>query len=248
MATGVKPHDDLPPSVSGGQRASPPETAELQPAPSGSAAALGFASAVLATGLTAVFVVLAAAFPGDEWRGIEAYASSFQSSDVGQLVPILLLAPVVVVLVASIHESTIGEKRIYSLIGLGFAAVYAAIISVNYVIQMFVVRLNLLAGDLEGLALIAMPNRRGLFVALEAVGYGFFGLMALAGAAVFAGTRLQRWIRGLYLTTGATGVAGVAGALADQPVVMLTAFGLSLLAFLAAAILTSLHFARLRRT
>jgi hypothetical protein len=230
---------DVPPHSEIGR--APGETA-------GPAASLGLASAMLATALTVVFVALAVVLPGEEWSGIEAYASTFRTAAVAQLVPVLLLAPVVVVLVASIHATAPDEEQVFTLIALVFAAVYAATISVNYAMQLFVVRLNILAGDLEGLAILAMPNRRSIFVALEAVGYGFFGLMALATAFVFAGTRLHSWIRVMYLVTGATGVVGMVGAIADQPVLMLTGFGLSLLAFLAAAILTSIHFGRLRRT
>lgn len=230
-----------------GDGPAPAKTARPRSATTGPTAMLGFASAVLAAVLTAVFVALAVAYPGNEWRGIEAYANAFRTSDVAQLVPVLLLTPVIIVLVASIYASAPEARRVFGQIGLVFAAVYAAIISVNYAIQLLVVRLNVLAGDLEGLALVAMPNRRGLFVALETVGYGFFGLMALAVAAVFAGTGLLSWIRGMYLATGVTGVAGAAGALADRPIVMLTGFGLSLLAFLAAATLTSFYFRRLKR-
>jgi hypothetical protein len=210
-----------------------------------SAVMMGFWAATLASALTLVFVLLALVFDADEWSGMEAYARTFEIIQVAQLVPILLLAPVVVVLIASIHHLTPDSKKVFSHIALIFSGLYAAIIGTNYIIQLSVVRLNVRAGDLEGLDLLAMPNPRSVFVALETAGYAFFSLMALFLGAVFAGERLERWTRRLLIVTGITDISGTVGVLVDERLMMLTGFGLSLLAFLVAAILLGLHFKRL---
>jgi hypothetical protein len=225
------------------QRRQGPGTATVE---RGSAATVGFWAAALASALTVAFVVLALVVPGEDWAGVEAYARAFATIEVVQLIPVLLLAPVVVVLMACIHELAPAKRRLFARIAVMFAAAYAAIIATNYVLQLFVVRLHLAAGDYEGLELLAMPNPRSVFVALEIAGYGFFSLMALFAAGAVTGPPLARWIRGLLVATGVTGIAGAVGGLTDLRLVMLTGFGLSLLAFLAGALLLCAHFRRVR--
>ena len=208
---------------------------------------LGLGAALLAAALTVCFVVLALLFPAGPWRDVDAYAASFRTIEVIQLVPVLLLAPVVVVLMACIHHLVSDVRHLWSHLAVIFAAIYATIIATNYVLQLFVVRLNVAAGELEDLALLAMPNPRSVFSALEITGYGFFALMALAAGAAFSGRGLERWVRYTFLVAGMTGLAGAAGGLADQRIVMLTGFGLSMLAFLAAAVLLGVYFWRLGR-
>jgi hypothetical protein len=221
------------------------EPAVRVPADGVAAARTGFAAALIAATLTVTFIVLTLAFPGGEWAGIEAYADGFRTVQVGQLLPVLLLAPVVVVLMACIHALTPARRRLFSHVAVAFAAIYAAIIGTNYVLQLVVVRHNILAGELDGLTLLAMPNPRSVFVALEIVGYGFFALMALAASAAFPATGRGRWLRWLFAATGVTGLIGAAAGVADQRIVMLTGFGLSLVAFLAGAALLARHFRRL---
>lgn len=205
-------------------------------------AALGFWTSVLASALTITFVVLAIAFPGAEWTDMEAYARMFETIQVAQLVPVLILAPVVVILMTCLHAQAPARKRVFSHVALMFSLAYATIITTNYVVQLYVVRLNVLAGNLDGLALMAVPNPRSVFAGLEILGYGFFGLMALfAGLAMGTG-QVQRWIRRSLIVSGITGVTGATAGLADQRAIMLSGFGLSLLAFLAAVLLLSIHF------
>jgi hypothetical protein len=211
------------------------------------AARLGSWAALLAAVLTVCFVVLTVLFPADGWRDIDAYAGSFETIDVLQLVPVLLLAPVVVILMASIHSLVSRSRQVLSHLALTFAAIYGTIITINYVLQLFVVRLNVQSGDLDGLRLLAMPNPRSIFTGLEIAGYGFFGVMSLFAGAAFAGVGLERWVRRLFLATGVSGLTGAVGGLADLRVVMLTGFGLSLMAFLATAVLLAVHLRRPRR-
>jgi hypothetical protein len=202
-------------------------------------------AAILAAALTVCFVALTLLFPAAPWRGIDAYEASSAATEIVALVPVLLLAPVVVVLMACIHHLAAGSRQVAGQLAGIFAAVYATIVTVNYVVQLYVVRLGIGAGEVEGLALLAMPNPRSVFVALEIAGYGFFALMALAAAAAVSGRKLERWIRYAFLVAGAAGLAGTAGGLADQRLVMLSGFGLPLAAFVAGAVLLVIHFQRL---
>jgi hypothetical protein len=220
-------------------------SAAPSPPPEEAAGRVGFWAALAAVALTVTFVVLTIAFPGEEWAGIEVYAGGFRTIQVAQLIPVLLLCPVVVILMGCVHVLTPAHRRLFSHVAVIFAGIYAAIIATNYVMQLVVVRQNVAADELVGLSLLAMPNPRSLFVALEVAGYGFFALMALAGSAAFPGTGRGRWIAWLLLTTGVTGLVGAAAGLADQRILMLTGFGLSLAAFLVAALLLAVQFRHL---
>lgn len=206
---------------------------------------VGFWAALAAVVLTVIFVVLTLVFPGDEWAGIEAYAEGFRTIQVAQLIPVLLLAPVVVILMGCIHVLAPPARRLFGHVAVAFSVAYATIIATNYVLQMVVVRHNVAAGELDGMAVLAMPNPRSIFVALEVAGYGFFALTALAASVALIGTGRGRWIPWLLAVTGVTGLSGAAAGLAGQRIIMLVGFGLSLVAFLTAASLLVLHFRRL---
>lgn len=221
------------------------ETTEMRRSTSEQPAlAAGYWAAVLATVFTVSFVVLAVAFDGGEWNGIEEYARTFDRLQMIQLVPVLLLAPTVVVLLSSIHAVAPDTRKAFGVAGVVFSGVYAAIIGTNYMLQLLVVRLNVENFELEGLALLAMPNPHSVFVALETIGYGFFGLAMLFAGGVFSGGRIENWIRGLFLTSGLTGILGAVAAPLGRDILTLVGFGVSLLAFLAAAIVVGLFFRR----
>jgi hypothetical protein len=116
---------------------------------------LGLVAAWSASGLTALFVVLTIVFAGPEWAGLETYAEQFATAQVLQLVPILLLAPIVVALMAAVHALTPPAKRVFSELVFVFSAAYGTIVATDYVLQLLVVRVNVQAGDLEGLGLLA---------------------------------------------------------------------------------------------
>ena len=210
------------------------------------ALSLGFWAAVLAITFTVLFVVLAITFPSGEWRGIEDYARDFDSLQMFQLIPVLLLAPTVVALITSIHTVAADSRKVFSMTAVTFSGIYAAIVGTNYMLQLFVVRLNVVNNDLEGLSLLAMGNPHSVFVALETIGYGFFGLVMLSAAMVFGGGRLERWIRSVLVVSGVTGIVGAVAAPLSQDLLTLIGFSLSLMAFLVAAVLVGLFFRRLR--
>lgn len=203
---------------------------------------LGVWSAILATVFTMLFILLAIFFSPAEWSDIEGYARRFDALEMAQVIPLILLAPTVVLLMACIHFVTPETKKVFGLIGVALSSVYAAIICTNYYIQLYVVRLNLLNANLEGLDLLAMPNPRSVFVALETIGYAFLSLAMLSISPVFTEGKLESWIRWVFIISGAMGIFASIVAPFDQPIIFYTAFGLSLLAFPVGTILVSVFF------
>ena len=113
--------------------------------------------------------------------------------------PGLLIAPLVLVLMGCLHQYAAAEHKLYSQIGLMFAAIYTGVISVDYYIQIAVIQPSLLRGEWEGVALISQYNPHSIFIALEDVAYLMLGLAFLFMAPVFASKdRLAGVLRGLF--------------------------------------------------
>ena len=70
------------------------------------------------------------------------------------LIPSLVLAPTFIVLMVSIHYYAAQEKRIWSQLGMAFAVVYAVMASLNYIMQLTVVRFSILNKETDGLPCI----------------------------------------------------------------------------------------------
>ena len=134
--------------------------------------------------------------------------AAFFPRDYLWMYPALLLTPIFVVLMASIHHYAAGDKKLFSLIGLSFAVIAAAVISIDYFIQLTVMQPSLLKGETDGLSLVSQYNPHGIFIALETLGYLMMSTAFLFAGAVFAGRdwveRTIRWlfISGFALTVG----------------------------------------------
>jgi hypothetical protein len=146
---------------------------------------LGFSSALLVVVEVAVFAVTLL-IPS-------ALTLSFIAS--------FLLAPSFVALVLSIHYYAQPEKRIWSHLGLAFAVMYAVMVTINYFVQLAVVSGNPLRASADVLALFTFTPGSVMFV-VDMLGYSFMCLATLAAAPVFAGGRLERWLRGLFVVHG----------------------------------------------
>jgi hypothetical protein len=112
-----------------------------------------------------------------------------------------LLAPSFVALVLSIHYYAQPEKKIWSHLGLVFAVMYAVMCTINYFVQLAVVSGNPLRASADVLALFTFTPGSVMFV-VDMLGYSFMCLATLAAAPVFAGGRLERWLKGLFIAHG----------------------------------------------
>jgi hypothetical protein len=203
---------------------------------------LGFWSAILAAILSLVFAVLAVAFSPPEWNGIEAYAQRYDFLQMLNMIPVLVVPIAVIVVMACLHSLAPESKKVFSLTAVAFSAIYATIIPVNYYIQLFVVRLNIVSGDLDGLQLLAMPNLHSVFFALETIGYMFLSLATLFILPVFGSGKLAHWIRVFVIISGGLGIFGAIVALFDQPLLIFAGLGLWSLTFPIAMILVAMYF------
>jgi hypothetical protein len=156
-------------------------------------ARLGFWSAVLMAVFTILFlvgyIVVAMGLLPPPWDIVLAIGAS------------LLLAPSFVVLMVCVHYAAPAEKRIWSHIGIAFAILYAALVSIVYVTWLFVVEPHVLRGQANQVALLIFAP--GSFLQMvDGLGYTFMGVALFFAAPVFGGKRLDTWIRWLCLLSG----------------------------------------------
>lgn len=135
----------------------------IHPTEKGYVYKLGFWSAVAATILGAI-------------AGITATASIQPFATVAGF----LLTSSFLVLMACIYGYGDEERKIFGLVGLSFAIVYATLISTNYFIQLTFVRQG--AFNVE---IFAMDNPQSMMWVIEVLGYFFMGLATLFAAPVF---------------------------------------------------------------
>jgi hypothetical protein len=173
----------------------------------GNATRLGFSAAVLTVIVTVVFAGIGVTTPPRSGPFCVSDCLAYPYLDVARfipadylwLVPGILLVPIFLVLMASIHASAAEPRKIYSRIGLAFALIYAVVVGVDYFIQFAVVVPSLRAGESDGLVLWTQYNPHGLFIALESIGYLAMSVALLFAAPVFSGGRVERGIRGLFV-------------------------------------------------
>jgi len=145
---------------------------------------LGFWSSATATLLVAVAGVTATA-------SIQPFATIIG----------FLLTPTFLVVMACIHCYASNDKRVFSLIGLSFAIIYATLISINYFIQLTFVRQSIF-----DVGIFAMDNPQSMMWVIEVLGYFFMGLSTLFAAPVFESGKIENLIKWLFVGNGILGI------------------------------------------
>jgi hypothetical protein len=145
---------------------------------------LGFWSAATATLLVAVAGITATA-------SIQPFAT---------VVGFLLTSSFLVVM-ACIHSYASEERKVFSLVGLSFAIIYATLISVNYFIQLTFVRQTTF-----DVSVFDMANNQSMMWVIEVLGYFFMGLSTLFAAPVFGSSKVESLVKWLFVANGILGI------------------------------------------
>jgi hypothetical protein len=126
-------------------------------------------------------------------------AAEFVPRDYFWMYPAILLGLLFLMLVVCIHQNASDDKKIYSLLGVCFASISTAVISIDYFIQLTVMQPSFIKGEMEGLSLFSQYNPHGIFIALEDLGYLMMSLAFLFVSAIFTGKgKLERSIRWIF--------------------------------------------------
>ncbi len=124
----------------------------------------------------------------------------------------LLLCPLLVLMMASLHSLTPGPMKVMSQVSLSFTVLFALAVSINRFSQLGVVRLAVIAGKGDGLSWFMPYGDNSIMLGLEYLGWGWFlGLAMLCAAPLFRGGRLERWLSGLMALYGVMGLVSAVG-------------------------------------
>lgn len=214
-----------------------------------SARRLGVMSAYGAALTTVAFLAALLATPliaplPTEWRGAEAYATSFVPWTMLAIAASLLLVPFVLAMLVAIHHLTPPGLRWASHLAVGFGVVYGAIVAANDYVQLITVRGSLLAGQVDGLDPLVWTNPYSVFGALEGLGYLFQSLALAALLPLFDGGAFARPIRRLLIAIVVLGVATIGGQLLELYVLLFPGLVLWSLFFAPAMLLIALRLGR----
>ena len=117
-----------------------------------------------------------------------------------------LLTPTFLVVMACIHCYASESKKVFSLVGLSFAIIYATLISLNYFIQLTFVNQSTF-----DVSIFSMTNPQSMMWVIEVLGYFFMGLATLFAAPVFGSGRIEKIIKWLFIVNGILGIGALLG-------------------------------------
>ncbi|MFN8598136.1 MAG: hypothetical protein U0559_18385 [Anaerolineae bacterium] len=116
---------------------------------------------------------------------------------------ILIFGPLLAVLLASLHEYARPAQKILTRLSLMFGLAFVVLSSINYFVQLSIVRQSILHGQLTGLEQVVQANPMSAMTGLNMLGWSIFlGLASLFAAPIFSGGRLEKAIKALWVLNG----------------------------------------------
>ena len=112
------------------------------------------------------------------------------------LTPSLFLGAAFLLMIVALHQIAPPDRKVWSLAALAFATVYAALISINYFVQLTWVMPRLASGRIAGVEPFLFVPFDSFLYAVDILGYSFMSAATLFAAGVFtdSGTeRVARW-------------------------------------------------------
>jgi hypothetical protein len=232
------------------------------PAAARTACRIGFPVALTLAGMAALGFVLGIATPprsgpwcvGNCTQYPFADAARFFPRDYFWMAPGILLTPLFLILVACLYMCVPPRMKPWALISGFFAGIATALVTMDYFVQVLVVQPSLEHHEMDAVALWTQYNPRGLFIAIEDLGYLFLAVaFAFLVAALPAGIRPASAIRWTLGIAAAMVVVAFGGFAARFGVEMALPFELAVItvdwiALVVAGILLSVWFRRVEKT
>jgi hypothetical protein len=166
------------------------------------------ATGIRAASLTALLAVAYIVAQFFEWAGVlgSAGGPNSQSTAFGiymLLTPSLLLGPAFVVTMAALHMVAPPSRRVFTLAGLAFAAIYATLTGLVYIIQLEFVAPRIASGNTAGIELLLFVPYRSFLFAVDLYGYSLMSLATLFTAFGLPAVPEARPARWALLANGA---------------------------------------------
>lgn len=114
--------------------------------------------------------------------------------------PIMFILVAYLILMIIISNRSEAKKNLFGQITVAFASISATILLITYFTQLSVIQPSILNGESDGISLLSQFNPHGLFIALEELGFLLMSISFLfAGLTMSVKTRLEKWIRGIFI-------------------------------------------------
>jgi len=164
---------------------------------------IGYWSAILASLFSIVYIVFQLA----EWFGWLGSGGGPENAStplglVVLLAPSLFLGSSFLVLMVAVHYYAPLEKKIWSHAAITFATIYAALISINYFVQLTFVVPHLRRGDLEPIRFVLFTPFDSFLYSVDILGYSFMSLATLFAAFIFKKEGLEGKCRWFLIANG----------------------------------------------
>lgn len=169
---------------------------------------------------TVCFVAIAIVNPLFTWTNLSDFVTYTQNNNqlfkyIAQF-SMLIFGAAYVVMLAGIYDYTPEDKKILTRISIYFGILFAALVGINYFVQISAVRLDLLKGQLTGLEQFVQSNPTSGIAAINMLGWSLFlGLSSIFIAPVFAGGKLEKVIKYAFLVNGIICLLGGVGYVFD---------------------------------
>jgi hypothetical protein len=136
-----------------------------------------------------------------------ADAGAYVPGDFIWMYPAFGLVLAFVMMIAGLHQRASRGSKTTTLFGLCLAGMAGTVLAADYFLQLVVVQASLVTGEAASMAPLSMYNSRGIFLALEDLGYLLMSVsFVFASAALSARRPLERTVRWLFLCSGALSV------------------------------------------
>ena len=170
----------------------------VSPTPAGAVTDLGFWSAIVTAVFSILFTIAAVL--------TEAGVLAAPWDLILPIAPSLILAPAFLVMMVCVNAITPRVTRIWSQIGVAFAAAYVPLCAAAYIVELFVVEPRVMRGAAADASLLTLTRGDSVLNAIDGMGYVFQCMATLFAAPAFAGDCLRRWIRRLFIGNGVLAV------------------------------------------
>ncbi len=209
-------------------------------------ATVGLWSTTMITGFTFLFLASMIIFPIAPYHDLVSYTSSYGLATIVPAIPSLLVALSHIPFLACLYFFAREDKKAFAVIGVLFGGCYALLASVNYFTQITFVFQAITSGRAAEVEVFVLDNPHSFILALDALAYTFLFIACFFWARLFTAGTLDRWVRGLFYSSGCIGMIGSIGYLIgnEKMVLGITLAGVPYLVTMALLIV---RFGRLRK-
>ena len=182
---------------------------------------------------TVCFAAISKINPIFKWTNLAdfiAYTGTYnQSFKYAAQFAMLLFAPAFLIMLHSIGDYALADKKILSRISISFATIFVACIGIHYFVQISSVRLSIANGQIAGLEQFIQSNPTSGIAGINLVGWTlFFSLSCLFIAPIFTGSRLNKVIKYAFLSNGIICILGGIGYIFDNVILILFTLNLGM--------------------